>query len=514
MALFGGGKPDHPMADIKQAKKLISELPAGDPLKALDEATFWLDSIIRTEGFKLAYRYELFDMLDQAAKIHQRKLSQEYHTTDRQEKFRENKLWNTVFEFWKMLGDAYIHCIEQFQAGASGAGAIKKDVPAMTVRVMRALALQLKWVMLRYGPIDDRIWGELGRLYLFAEAKGMATTPIEAYSSPPVQGTVQQEFLKAMMLGVSSTEALTPLKQEIAERAVAHFGSMYTLSAKPEAACNYYFDLAMRKPAARVQKRNESTPTTRYFGAGDALTALQKLIQEIKTKDGVPSHINLGGTYDADFVLSVLQHLAVYWSDNPPARSSERRNIATRMTVVHGFHNMLRSLEPVEDDISLDFQARDGTESWIVENVSQGGFGAIIPHVQGDWIKVGNLLGVQTETAKYWGAGVVRRITRDEYQQRRVGIQLLSSAVIPVKLGPAGTVSSFNVTREGDSGLLLSTAPDKNGEIALLLRAGTYTPGQALEMNVRGKQYYLMPSKMVEGGDDFDWVKFKVIQRT
>ena len=53
MALFGGGKPDHPMADIKQAKKLISELPAGDSMKALDEATFWLDSITRTEGFRL-----------------------------------------------------------------------------------------------------------------------------------------------------------------------------------------------------------------------------------------------------------------------------------------------------------------------------------------------------------------------------------------------------------------------------------------------------------------------------
>jgi len=29
-------------------------------------------------------------------------------------------------------------------------------------------------------------------------------------------------------------------------------------------------------------------------------------------------------------------------------------------------------------------------------------------------------------------------------------------------------------------------------------------------MNVRGKQYYLMSSRMAEGGDDFDWAKFKV----
>jgi len=122
MALFGGGKPDHPMADIKLAKKLISELPAADPAKALDEVTFWLDSVSRTEGFKLDYRFELFDLLDQAAKLHQRKLAQEYLSTDRQDKFRENKLWTTVYEFWKMLGGAYTQCVEQFQ---SGAGAVR-----------------------------------------------------------------------------------------------------------------------------------------------------------------------------------------------------------------------------------------------------------------------------------------------------------------------------------------------------------------------------------------------------
>jgi hypothetical protein len=513
MALFGGGKPDHPMADAKQAKKLIAELPANDAAKALEEVTFWLDSIVRTEGFKLDYRYELFDWLDQAAKNHHRKLNQEYLATDRQEKFRENKLWTTVFEFWKMLSQAYGQCVEQFQSGASGAGAIKKDLPTIIARALRALTLQLKWILLHYGPIDDRMWSDLGRLYLFAEAKGMTTAPVEIYPGAHGQGTVQNEFLKALMLGVSSTDGLTPLKQEIAERTVAHFGELYTLQPKPAPGCNYFFDLSMRKPAARVQKSIEPNKMTRYFGAGKALPALERLMQEIKVKDGMPSHVNLGGTYDLDLIQSVMQHLALYWSDHPPARGSERRKIATRLTVVHGFRQVVKSVAPADDETSLDFQAKDSGESWIVENVSEGGFGAIIPQVKGDWIKVGSLLGVQTETAQFWGAGVVRRMARDEYQQRRVGIQLLSKAVIPVKLSPAGSVSSFNATRGGDPALLLSTTPDKNSEIALLLRAGSFTPGQGLEMNVRGKPYYLMPSKLVEGGDDFDWAKFRILQR-
>ena len=31
MKLFGGGKPDHPLADPKEAKRLLEALPANDP---------------------------------------------------------------------------------------------------------------------------------------------------------------------------------------------------------------------------------------------------------------------------------------------------------------------------------------------------------------------------------------------------------------------------------------------------------------------------------------------------
>ena len=512
MALFGSGAPDHPMAGIRQARKLISELPADDPVKALDEVAFWLDSIGRTEAFKVDHRFELIDLLDQAAKSHQRKLTQDYLATDRQEIFRENKLWNSVFNFWKLLGDAYGQCVEQFQSGAGGAGAIRKKLPVIIARALRALTLQLKWSLLRYGPVDDRVWGEIGQLYLFAEAKKITTGTIEIYPEANGQGTVQQEFLRAMMLGVSSTGGLTPLKQEIAERTVAHFGSLFTIQAKPTPGCNDFFDLSMRTSPARVMKGLEPSEMTRFFGAGKALPVLEHLIAEIRANDAVPSHLNLGGMYDSGLVLSAVQHLAMYWSDKPPARGSGRRKLASRLTVVHGFAEVLREVEPLAGD-ALGFEQETGTESWIVENVNEGGFGAVIPQVTGDWIKVGTLLAVQAEVSRFWAAAIIRRIARDEYQLRHVGIQLLAQAVIPVKLSQAGGTSRADVSRESEPAVLLSTTPDRHGEIALLLRGGSYSPGHGLEMDVRGKWYRLTPRKLVESGEDFDWAKFRVTQR-
>jgi len=89
---------------------------------------------------------------------------------------------------------------------------------------------------------------------------------------------------------------------------------------------------------------------------------------------------------------------------------------------------------------------------------------------------------------------------------------LLSKSVTTVRLGPAGHISSLNAMREGDQAILLSVAPDQNGEIELLLRVGSFTSGQSLEMNIDGKSYLLKPLKLVEGAEEFDWAKFALIE--
>jgi len=504
MALFAA-KPDHPMADIKAARTLVAELPAGDSAKAIEEITYWLDSINRTEEFKADHRYALIDLLDQAAKNHQRKLNQDYLTTERKQRFLEARLWKAMSEFWKELGDGYIRCIEQYQAGST---AIKKELPAIVARALRALTLQLKWQLLRYGPIEDRIWADLGRLYQFAETRYFADDTIAVYPGAHGTSSVQQEFLKGAMLGVSATDGLPPARQEVAERLVAHFGGLFLMQDKPGDGCHYFFDLAMREPPARVRKGATQTPTVRFFGAGRALPALRQLMQDIKQKDGVPSDVYLGGSFEKGLVLSVLEHLAMYWSDQAPARHSERRKIATRLTVLHGFQDMLAGLSD-DDATSLDFDGTKDGESWIVENASDGGYGAIVPKAKGDWVRVGSLVGLKTETAKFWGVGVIRRLTRDKFQQRCVGIQLLSKSVKVVQLAPADRGGMD----DGDQALLLSVAPDKNGEVDLLLHVGSFSKGQSLAMSGGGKSYLLMPSKLVEGGEDFDWARFKLFEK-
>jgi hypothetical protein len=251
-------------------------------------------------------------------------------------------------------------------------------------------------------------------------------------------------------------------------------------------------------------------PMVRFFGAGDAGQRLQELISAVEAKDGVPDDVNLGGNFDKATTLPVLMHLKQFWAGKPPLRSKPRRDLATRITVVPKYHEILGWIDTLMDASSLEFNDPDSAESWIVFNVSDGGYGAIVPKTKGDWLQIGSLLAIHPETARTNHIGVIRRLGKDNYDQNRVGIQLLGTTAFPIRLAPSANFPSQEASGQGSAALLLSDKPDKNGEVAVLMRAGSFMQTQSLQMRVRDKNYLLAPSRLIEGGNDFDWAQYKV----
>ncbi len=565
-----GRKPDHPLADTKKVKKLISELSATDPFKALEDIGLWLESLTKSEGLTFERHYEVVDLIDQAARPYSRKLAQDYLKAGH---LQETRLWTVNFEFWTHLANVYLSCFERYQAEVKSTAQVVEVLPIVLARGIRALATQLKWALLRYGPIEDGIWGGLGRLYSFAESKGFAAKAVVIYPGAHGSSSSQQEFVRALMLAVSSPDSLVPVQLEIAERLVAHLSGLFTLGKDVEAGRTHYFDLSMRKPPARLTKGTEKNETVRFLGAGAGKQALEQLIVQTET-GAMPKDVNLGAAYDPAHVLEVMRRLEQYWSAKPPARRHERRRAVAKLSVVHGFSSVVQG-------ISGKGQAGDSgesTESWIAENVSDGGYGAIIPRIKSDWVEVGSLLGVRNERDNQWGVGVIRRLHRDEQRQRHVGIQSFTKTAIPIQLralnvrGPAiqkaGTapqkVAGSSEPKEDQnsvvvidyatggelletlklrraysrgatldiwqdpavraeakkkaqakelsyfSSLLLSIRPDNNGEITLLIKAGSFFPEQRFEMRVQDKHYLLTSPKLIESGNDFVLAKFRI----
>ena len=504
--IFGSSKPDHPMAEIKEARKMIGEIPGNDPIKAIDELFHWLESVRGVEGFKPDYRATLVQMIDDAAQIHARKLAREYMAATRLSKFQEARLWSALHEFARQSALAFAQCIDLYASGAKGGDALKTLMPMLTVRALRALAAQMKWQYIRYGPFDNSLWGLFAKIYALAESKKYAQTRVTPYANVPVESSPEQEFLRAVMLAASSPDSLLPHEIEIAEKIIANVSAASSLVLEKQPDIAYWIDLSAGRPPLRIARPPEHAPTLRFLALGTVQQDLERLINSVKATNALPSELNLVATHEPQVVLSVLQHLALSWSPEPPARRAPRHNVKSRLRVTHGFEGVLAVLSPEQ---SLDFD-NTGIESWVVENVSAGGFGAAIPQIKGDWLRIGALVGLQPEGGDNWLIGVIRRLSHESPQKGTVGIQTLARNGRTVQLVAEGAGPG----REPAAGILLDVSGAGTGpEVELLVRGGTVAAGQNLQYQQGQSTFLLLPSRTVQSGEDYERIRFRQMMR-
>src|SRR5574341_9878 len=443
MKLFGAGKPDHPMAERKEAQRLLQELPAHDG-KALEELGHWHDSLAAAAGFKPEERAQRLAMLDEAAAPR-------------------------MHDYWRQAAQAHVKSIDA-----------QKPLPSSVVSALRALGQQLKWQQLRYGPIDLAVWGEMNRLYAVAEAKGM----IEA----------KPEYLKAALFSASSPDSLPVHELALAERLINELAAQALIADAPAGELPYWVDLGRAMAPARGAKPAQAGASLRYIGPVDAAAVLQTLTKRLEAQRQVPPELKLGADYDAETVLGVMRRLALQWAPSAPERKHKRHAMNSRLKIAHGFEGVLEVLGGASG--SLDFGAVIEPESWKVENVSAGGFGALAPQSKSDWLKVGALVAAQPDGTGNWQIGAVRRVSKVSAQEVRVGVETLSRAP---------TLSQFALRNAAQAqGVLLPPPVPGNSEAAIALRAGVHVPGENLEATIGGRQHVYMPQGIAERGEDYE----------
>jgi hypothetical protein len=457
------------MADRKEARRILDQLPAQD-LKALDELARWHESAGNAEDFKAEERAQLLAMIDEAAQPRLRKLAREYFSATR---VQQSLLWTRIHDYWLQAGQAYARAIES------------KPLPEAVVGGLRALAQQLKWQQLRYGPIDTAVWGLMNRIFAVAEARGIAAA--------------KPEFLKAALFSASSMDSRLAPEIELGERLIDALAPAFELATSPAPGLPYWIDLGRPMTPARSKQPPQAAAGLRFIGPGAALATLQSMTKGLEKSGQVPSELKLGAQYDAETVLGVMRHFATHWAPEPPERRHKRHSMTSRLRIAHGFDGVVRALGGGGD--SLDFGAGENG-IWAVENVSAGGFGALAPQAKSDWLKVGALVAAWPDGAPGWMVGTVRRVSKLSPQAIRVGVQTLSRA-------PALSQFALRDARAAQ-GVLLPAVP---GEAAIALRAGVYAPGENLEATISGRRHVYLPLGVAERGDDYEIVKFKELVR-
>lgn len=497
--LGGGGgiaKFDRPAA-----VDLISELPADNSFKCLEELAYGLESLSNGEAGDAIQRLEIIDLIDRAARPHYRKLASEY-LTSRLQKYQENLLWTTIFQFCCQLGTSYRELVHD-----GGRGALAAQLPMIAARAVSAFALQLKWELLRYGPIDPQVWNDLGGIYAFSEAQDIHRVETTIYLENYGTSCVEREFLKALMLAVSAADKLMPAQLEIAERVIDHFAAGFTVRSVPGEDAPYYFSLLGKGPPTRRLHDIELVSDLRFFGAGKSARELDNLIHSVKTGLTV-ADLNLGAAYTQRGVIEVLRHLSQQWATKLPTRKSERRDAMARLSVLSGYSRIF--------DVVAGREAGEA-ESWIAHNASASGYGAVIQQVKGDWLRVGSLVGVKTESDREWSLGIVRRLSRDSRYQRHVGVEIFARAVrsaqlLAIEAAGSGALSAQQAWDQAIDCILLSSPPYDAAEIILLLQPGCYNAALSFELRTDDGSYLIAPDRLIEEGEEYDLARFRFIQ--
>lgn len=506
LKFFSRNTSDHPFADLKVARELLAAIASGDSLASLEDLIHWLQSVRGEAAFKANHRAQALLLIDETAQMHVRRLARDYLGSTRLLKQQEMRIWNAVDTYLKEASISFTVALEQLAADSRATDATKSTLALLAVRDLRMLATQLKWMHLRYGPVDTSLWSMVSRVYAVAEQTRISQLPVVAYPSLPGETTMQRELLRLFMFAACSPDTLVPVEMELAERLIAHFAPRFAAAGEPSAATPYWVDLGAAAAPRRGAVPAEAVGPIGYFGAASAYSGLLTLAAEIRAAGAVPSQLSLGGTYETEHVLPVLDHLEQHWSPKLPERKYIRQSAKLRLTVTRGFDGVLDVLQLPAGQVPEG----EEIESWIMEDISAGGFGALVPAIKQDWLHIGCLLGLHYEGGSHWSVGIVRRLVRSGGQQANVGLEVLSRAAVPVELR---IKTDYGLSLDSEVGVLLP-ALRIDEELRLLLRPGVYDAGQTFKIERAGGDRLLVPARTVERGNDYELLAVRESRQT
>src|SRR5450759_543423 len=152
------GKPDHPMFDVKEASRLLAELPKDNAFKELEEITSRLDSVKEASVFRPEVRAAIIMLLDETGQPLYAELLQLSLGAPPLQNFKGMHLWQGPHGFMKTLAESYSVCVHEYQQAEKKSFDHKELMPVICVRLLRAVAEQMKLEMMHYVDIEQSVW--------------------------------------------------------------------------------------------------------------------------------------------------------------------------------------------------------------------------------------------------------------------------------------------------------------------------------------------------------------------
>ena len=129
-------RPDHPLADAKELKRILAELHVEKAAHAVDELASWFESLKHARNFRLDHYFDVLRQLDDAGQPHLRRLARDYLYSPFLSRLELQRLWERNYGYWTAVAALYALCTTRarLEPKERGADAFKVSLPLADAR--------------------------------------------------------------------------------------------------------------------------------------------------------------------------------------------------------------------------------------------------------------------------------------------------------------------------------------------------------------------------------------------
>jgi len=459
---------EDPLSDLKTVSRWMQDLPAGDIYTAQEQV---VQSLIQFNHAGLPMskeRLQVLMHLDEQAREMQYALCLQYLRNPRMSKVIESRLWSAIHAFFWEITRGYHTFLMDF-VGNPGGSKIQPAIPQLAARAIRGFGDVFKWRYFRYEKVEGKLWQRLHNVYRIAEFDDFQNNRFKVYASDTRQSSCMEEYLQVLLLSPLGSGSLTPKQVEMVDHWLDNWSELPRLDRNYDADSHYFFvDTGAGQGMKRLRPNFTAENSYRYINI-DRLLAFVK-DTELSLKSGaLPASLGLGEDFRLPDGYDLLDHVA-----NELAATSERERRRNPRESSEGRCEVIRDLAAIcahmreetliatgnppnqvltpeeildiklygfvtERTKSAISQRSQGTrdiasDHWPLHDRSDTGIGILLRNEDSEWVRVGKLLALRTDPAETWLVGVIRRITRQQEDIRKIGVETIAGQPLVVQL--------------------------------------------------------------------------------
>ena len=554
-----GRKSIPPLTNLHSITRWVDELPMGDAVVTIEAVVKQIQDYCDQGGPTTKERVAVLTVLDQGAQDALEMLRDQYLQNPRMSRMMESRLWNTVLVYYQEILRAYHGHLMEYIGNPTGSR-IGPSIPLLTARAINYFALDAKWSYYRYTEPNPKLWKRLHNLYHFAEYEEFDRQPLKLYNET-LETSVADLYLQALMLETLNTGSLAPRQLHLIERWLPMLvkGIPIEREFKPMQH-TFFLDLDENRGARRV-RRVTPKENLRFWDTYGLKEKLDQLRTQL-TAGALPARLGLTEDCKLPTCLELLERISYFWAPTGikrVQRAFERKCTMKSIEVVRGLNDICLNVRADHlpaagsagtgetGDISYaemvdvhlygfvtqrtqvklgqvkgeKLEHVNAHERWVMENESEGGYGANINDQVDDWVRLGKLLGLKPEKKGHWNVGVIRRMRRIGMNQQYVGIEVIAERPMALLLR-ADKSENRPLSIEGVdavgfmlpiSALYLKAAQADQND-TFILQSAEYSKGRELWFNAQGFTYHIGLKQAVERGDDWLRASFDVLAKT